>query len=396
MLIAGSTGGLASGGNSDAAGSSSMPTGGTSTKTPTGGSSSMGGAGTGGSIPFGAGGEHTGTGGANTGGQLNAGGADAGTGGLASFSFFAFGDIHVGQGQAALDNVKTALAQMEKIDPSAKVAFANGDLTDDAKPESWALFDGLFQSSMFHKDVPALADQARLFANLGNHDLGFPSVRSDWLTQWNSHFPAQVELGHNGTDGVYYSLQIENTLFIMLDSQHPSAAQTTWLASLLASEQAQQSPAKIALFHQPVYSCSSTHGPFTDGLAWVDLFERYGVGLVLVSHLHTYDRTCPMLGGKCVNTKGVRYVNLGPFGATNYRSDDKSSWQVSGTDADGSPRTDQYTCSGAGKILDASRSNINDFCRVRVAGCVLTGDCYQVGAANLTPFDTWQFDVCDR
>jgi hypothetical protein len=400
------TGGDATGGTTDDVGGSTASLGGHSHTTlpPTGGLAATGGSfgtggigplGTGGIGPLGTGGKHAATGGADTGGVASIGGADAGTGGApADFSFFAFGDIHIGQGQAALDNFKTALAQMATIDPNANAAFANGDLTDDAKPESWALFDGVVDTSIFHKDLPVVEGQARFFGNLGNHDLGLPIARSDWLTQWNSQFPAQVSLGHNGTEGVYYSLQFGSVLFILLDSQHPSIAQTLWLEGLLLSEQAQTAPVKIAFFHQPVYSCSSTHGPFADGLAWVDLFEKHGVRLALVSHLHTYDRTCPMFRGKCSDSNGVTYVNLGPLGATNYRSDDKTSWQVAGSDAEGTPRTDQYICSSTGAILDAKQSNTNAFCRVQVNGCVVSGDCYKVGATNRVPFDSWRVDAC--
>jgi hypothetical protein len=231
-------------------------------------------------------------------------------------------------------------------------------------------------------------------AVLGNHELGFPAIRNDWLSQWNAHLPNQVNLGNNGIDGLYYSVQVGTALIIALDSQHPSSAQTLWLAKLLTSEQAERASAKIVFFHQPVYPCSSSHKPFEEGLAWVDLFEKHGVRLVFVSHLHDYERTCPMRAGACSPADGVTYVNLGPLGATNYRSADLAEGEVEGNDADGLPRTDRYRCSGTNKILVASKSGINDFCRVQVDGCNVVGNCFPVGAATSEPFDSWQIATC--
>lgn len=367
---------VSAGGGARASGGATLATG--------GGTSATGG------VAAGAGGKTSGFGGSAAG----TGVGDAGfAGGSTSFSFFAFGDTHLAQGGAANDNFNAALVQMNQIDPDALAGFNNGDLVDDATANNWALLDMAIQLSMFRKDVDSFEGAPRFLAVLGNHDLGFPTARADWLTQWNQHLPNQVSLGHNGQDGVYYSVSLRDALVIALDSQHPSSMQTAWLQALLTGAQANASKVKIALFHQPVYPCSSVHSPFEEGLAWVDLFERYGVRLVLVSHLHDYERTCPMRGGAC-SPGGVTYVNLGPIGATNYRTADRSQGQVDGQSADGQPRTDRFDCAGSEKILDFSKSGANSFCRVQVNGCRVTGSCFLVAAGSSLPFDSWQVDMC--
>jgi hypothetical protein len=205
-----------------------------------------------------------------------------------------------------------------------------------------------------------------------------------------------MALGHNGTDGIYYSVTYANTLFIMLDSQHPSADQTSWLKMTLASDAAQKAEVKIAFFHEPVYPCSTDHPPFADGLAWLDLFEKNRVHLVFVSHMHYYDRTCPLVGATCkTDGTGVVYQQLGPLGANNFRTVDRTTVTVTGTDASGAARSDTYACSGTKNIFMKQMTNLNTFCHVHVKGCQIAGDCYKVGGGN-TPIDSWTVDGCAK
>ncbi len=332
---------------------------------------------------------------AGTGGTLAAGDLDAGSAGASSVRFFAFGDSHIGQAGAGSENFVKALARMEALDPNALAAINNGDLLDDSSSKNWSTFESLLESSRFRRDLGAVEGAARFFAVLGNHDLGFPAIRNDWLSRWNEHLPYQETLGHNGIDGVYFAVQLCSALIVALESEPPSSAQTSWLQDVLTSEQATKTTAKIVFFHRPVYPCSTAHSPYEEGLQWVDLFERHGVQLVFVSHLHDYERTCAMRSGACASSGGVVYVNLGPLGATNYRSADRQQAVVEGRDAEGTPRTDRYGCAGTGKVLEFTQTGTNTFCHVEVDACHVRGNCYSVGGASSEPFDAWQLDVCD-
>ncbi len=337
-----------------------------------------------------------GSGGNASAGQVGAAGNSSVAGAASSaFTFFAFGDAHTGQSADTNTTFRTAMTQMQLIDPLAVFAFSNGDLVEDSTSASWNAHDDALALGAFHTDVAHVDAPGRYLALMDNHDRGFPTERSDWFTLWSQHLPAQASLGHNGADGVYYSLRYANVLFIALDSIHPSTAQTSWLSTLLASSEAKSAALKIAIFHEPVYLCTSAHPPFADGLPWVDLFEKNAVNLVLVSHTHTYERTCALRQGACQSDgKGVVYQQLGPVAANNFRSFDMPNASVSGSDAAGKPRTDSYSCSGAGGILTTSKTNINDFCLLRVEGCRIIGSSYEVRTGNTTPFETWEVDGC--
>lgn len=320
--------------------------------------------------------------------------ADAGAGATqAPFTFFAFGDAHAGQQSNADEVFAQATRQMAELDPNAVAAFNNGDLVEDSTDAAWLAHDAAIDGAGFIKSSAEFGSGIVYLAATDNHDRGFPFESLEWLDRWNMHLPAQAALGHTGTDGIYYSVTYQDSLFIVLDSQHPSSAQTAWLKQLLASPEAQAASTKIAFFHQPVYPCTNEHPAFADGLAWVDLFEQSGVKLSFVSHQHMYQRTCALRAGKCnAAGDGVVYQELGPVAAQNFRQPNLSTATVTGVDAEGSPRSDSYACSGADSIVQSEKTDSNPFCHVTVSGCMIEGECYLIGES--TPFDTWQVDEC--
>lgn len=128
----------------------------------------------------------------------------------------------------------------------------------------------------------------------------------------------------------YYGYRISDADFFVLDGnlalrerQEPGfrARQRAWLADALARSTARW---KIAVHHQPAYSADDDD--YGDGYAgattngdpdirkdFVDLYERYGVDLVLSGHIHDYERTWPIRNGKPA-CGGVTYLQLGGGG----------------------------------------------------------------------------------
>jgi 3',5'-cyclic AMP phosphodiesterase CpdA len=110
-----------------------------------------------------------------------------------------------------------------------------------------------------------------------------------------------------GMPGRYYRKAVGPVELFLLDSNAVGARQTLWLRRALSRSQARW---KIAVFHHPAFSCGS-YGPHPGVLAaWVPLFERYRVRLVLNGHDHNYQRFRPR--------RGVRYVVHGGGGAQLY------------------------------------------------------------------------------
>jgi 3',5'-cyclic AMP phosphodiesterase CpdA len=87
--------------------------------------------------------------------------------------------------------------------------------------------------------------------------------------------------------GPFYRRAVGEVDLFVLDSNAPSARQTRWLASALASSTARW---KIAVLHHPPFSCGHYRSHSLVVRRWVPLFERHRVRLVLAGHDHNYQR----------------------------------------------------------------------------------------------------------
>ncbi|HMJ00380.1 MAG TPA: metallophosphoesterase [Gaiellaceae bacterium] len=129
---------------------------------------------------------------------------------------------------------------------------------------------------------------------LGNHDFRV------------SH--GRYEFRLLGMPGPYYTRTLGDAELFLLDSNNVNDAQTAWLEQQLTASTAIW---KIAVFHEPPYTCGGHLGREDIQERWVPLFERYGVQLVLSGHDHNYERFAAR--------NGVTYVVDGGGGAHLYR-----------------------------------------------------------------------------
>jgi 3',5'-cyclic AMP phosphodiesterase CpdA len=168
----------------------------------------------------------------------------------------------------------------------------------------------------------------------GNHEIEFgngPTGHNSYLTRYS--------LPNNGTafQGLWYRFQVGSALFVSLAADDviyqdsgafvagpeafrpvPSTgnaaiepgtslyirgfsngAQTRWLEETLAA--ASKDPSIdwiIVQMHQDAMSSSKNGNGSDKGIreAWLPLFDRYGVDLVLCGHDHDYERTWPVRG----------------------------------------------------------------------------------------------------
>jgi len=337
------------------------------------------------------GGNSNGSGAGGTGGSAAGGSETNGT----AYQFFVIGDPRSNWGIFE-DNVRSMWA----LDPSAVAVFSTGDLTPTGASDEWddhqdALANGapdntvaqdplgIVRQSRIRTDVSGFGDYARYVGVLGNHDDGV----SGWLDNWNDYLPGQASLGENSTEGVYFSLTYESSLFIVLDSIHTSSEQTSWLEQLLSSSEASSATWKLAFFHDPVYPCNKKSEQ-DDVLEWVELFEQYGVDIAFVADSHTYERSCPMVGGSCASEGGVIHLNTSGAGAGTRDVYPDKTGTVSNDN-----RADDYDCA---EILAAYKGNWHHFTHVAVEGCKLTMNAYSHdNHATLEPaFDTLVLDKC--
>jgi hypothetical protein len=102
-----------------------------------------------------------------------------------------------------------------------------------------------------------------------------------------------------------YSFEYGNALFLMIDATSEVNDHTSWIEEKLSTTQATW---KFVMFHFPPYNFEE---PYPDiQQAWVPLFDKYHVDMVMGGHIHYYMRSHPMFNGKVVDSfsKGTVYA----------------------------------------------------------------------------------------
>lgn len=118
---------------------------------------------------------------------------------------------------------------------------------------------------------------------------------------------------------LYHSVEQGPVHMAFISSEHNVSAQLGWLDADLATVNRERTPFVLFAMHRPYYdSTLAALAPYT--IAMRNLVEpvlaKHGVDLALHGHVHSYERTCAMLGGKCVDAaRGVKYLTVGAGGA---------------------------------------------------------------------------------
>lgn len=208
------------------------------------------------------------------------------------FAFVVIGDF--GTGEASEQDVSQAVREWTRGHRVDALITTGDNIYESGDPED---FDQGW------REPYAWAEESDLpvIASLGNHD-----VRTD---------EGEPVMDLFEMPGRWYTRRIDAAQLFVLDANEPELpAQTAWLRRSLAGSEA---PWKIAVFHQPAYSCSKHDGDPNVVEEWVPEFEEGGVDLVLNGHDHNYQRF--------EETNGVNYVVTGGGGnATLYGLDECS------------------------------------------------------------------------
>jgi len=239
--------------------------------------------------------------------------------GTSSVRFIAFGDSGVGSaeqrqlaGRMATDNFDLAIH-------TGDVAYGTSSMTGGGSHRTlhdwfFAIYDGWLRRRPF-------------FPSIGNHDdeIAFARPYRDVFVLP----PDGASSGYPDHAERFYSFDHGPAHFVALDTerafQDPSrrAAQLAWLEADLA---ATAQPWRIAYFHRSPYSSSVGHGSdLAVRQAFVPIFERYGVQLVISGHDHGYERSTPWR--QTSGGRPVTYVVTGGGGAHLYAAG-QSAWTV--------------------------------------------------------------------
>ena len=250
--------------------------------------------------------------------------------GRVPFRWTSYGDLATPDTRWVMSSAQSrhAVDAVERFEPlfhllNGDLCYAN--LNPTAHPAVWAAFGNNVQRS---------AAQRPWMPCPGNHEIEFGNGE-----QGLEGYLARYSLPSNGTafEGRWYRFQVGTVLFICLDaddvvyqdsgafvpgpeplrpgpgSWHPpippgtslyvrgysAGAQTRWLERTLAAAVGNISVDWIVVqMHQDALSSSKTGNGSDLGIreAWLPLFDRYGVDLVLCGHDHDYERSWPVRG----------------------------------------------------------------------------------------------------
>jgi acid phosphatase type 7 len=161
----------------------------------------------------------------------------------------------------------------------------------------------------FFPNMHALNSRVPLLPCLGNHERD-ASLYYDYFSLPEPKY--------------YYRFPYGNLEIFVVDSERPlsrRSEQYEWLDKALGDSKATW---KIVCLHKPAYSSDEDdYGDTTEvrsmggdirQRAAVTLYEKHGVDIVWSGHIHSYERTYPLLGGKPVLSGGVTYMITGGGG----------------------------------------------------------------------------------
>jgi len=204
-----------------------------------------------------------------------------------SFSFIWTGDTHHSP------SIEKLFDRASKSHPDAAFYSIAGDMVSEGlHRDHW--------DDLFHFTGKIISEKP-LMTVLGNHDtrqgLGARMYRD--LFSYPKNAPAGVQPEHT------YSFRYKNALFLMIESTAPIDTQKAWIEEQLSNTDATW---KFAMFHFAPYNWEE---PYPDiQAAWIPLFDKYHVDIVMNGHIHYYMRTKPMKAGKVVSSykEGTAYV----------------------------------------------------------------------------------------
>ncbi len=192
--------------------------------------------------------------------------------------------IYMGDAQEGLTHWGALQKAALRARPDAAFFLMAGDLVD--------LGNDLDNWTTFLRQATEVYSQRPVMPCIGNHEC---------LTKGPQTYLRLFDLPRNGPAGIEperaYSFTYGNALFVILDSNLPPQPQAAWLEQQLATSAATW---KFVMFHHPAYSSDPTQDHAALRTAWVPLFDRYHVDLVLQGHEHAYMRTYPLRAGRRV------------------------------------------------------------------------------------------------
>ncbi|GAB2258683.1 hypothetical protein Droror1_Dr00014843 [Drosera rotundifolia] len=151
----------------------------------------------------------------------------------------------------------------------------------------------------------------------GNHEResipffkgGFQSYNARWKMPYKES---------GSSSNLYYSFEVAGVHVLMLGSfaeYDEHSDQYSWLKADLAAVDRERTPWLLALFHVPWYNSNGAHqGEGDEMMAAIEpLLYAAGVDIVLTGHVHAYERSTRVYGGK-TDPCGAVHMTIGDGG----------------------------------------------------------------------------------
>ena len=195
--------------------------------------------------------------------------------------------------------------------PDARFWLIAGDLT--SEPEDSQNEEFYYAAGFVFRMIPTIMAP-------GNHDCGYKmangeyeldkrgrKIRESDLSPFWSH---QFTLPRNGVPGLEesnYSIDYQGVRILVINSNTRLRDQAAWMEKLLIHNPNRWT---IVAFHHPIYSMGDNRDDKATRAAFLPLFDKYHVDLVLTGHDHTYGRTWKLVNGVRVGfqRQGTIYV----------------------------------------------------------------------------------------
>lgn len=195
--------------------------------------------------------------------------------------------------------------------PEARFWLIAGDLT--SEPEDSQNEEFYYAAGFAFRMIPTIMVA-------GNHDRGYKTEKGEYVLDakgrrtrmidlspfWSHEFTLPAN-GIAGLEESNYYIDYQGVRILVINSNTRLQEQAAWMEKLLANNPNRWT---IVTFHHPVYSLGADRDDKETRSAFLPLFDKYHVDLVLTGHDHTYGRTWKLVNGVRVddNQPGTIYA----------------------------------------------------------------------------------------